>query len=142
MNIIIRFIENKDELERILDLRYDVFTGEQNIPTEIEHDNKEDEAEHIIVFDDDKLIGCARIRFIDSRAKLERIIVVKGYRGRGIGNKIMDFLIQHAKSKDIKEAYLIGQSRLKPFYGGKGFKTRGEEFIIAEIPHFEFYLPL
>jgi len=79
MNIKIRLIKNKKELKEIFNIRNIVFGKEEKIPREIDFDGLDNKAKQVIILYKNKPIGCARIRFIKNKAKLERIAVLKEY---------------------------------------------------------------
>ena len=85
-------------------------------------------------------IGCARIRLIGKKAKLERIALLKKYRGKGFGKNIVNYLIKYCKKKNIKGIYMNSQYYLMNYYKKFGFKTRGKTFMEAGIKHIEMYL--
>ena len=141
MNLKIKIIKTKKELKSAFNIRNIVFGKEQKIPRKIDFDGLDNKTKQILVLYNNKPIGTARIRFIQNRAKLERIALLKKYRGRGLGEKLMNFLIDYCKKKEIKEIYFHAQCYLKDFYKKFGFKIRGKSFIEAgKIKHIEMYL--
>ncbi|MBU4210242.1 GNAT family N-acetyltransferase [Patescibacteria group bacterium] len=46
-----------------------------------------------------KAVGCARIRYPNNKMKLERIAILKNARRKGLGTKLIKFLINYAKQK-------------------------------------------
>ena len=136
----IRLIKNKDELNSILKIREIVFIKGQNVPGKRERDGLENESKQVIVLYKNRPIGCARIRFINKKAKLERIALLPKYRKRGLGKKLMAYLINYSKKHKVREIYLHGQCRIQKFYEGVGFKTRGAVFMDGGMKHLEFYM--
>ncbi|MCD6318277.1 GNAT family N-acetyltransferase [Candidatus Aerophobetes bacterium] len=100
-------------------------------------DGLENEAKHVIVKYRGKTIGCARVRFLENKAKLERIALLEDYRGKGFGREIMNYLIRYCKRKKVEEIFLHSQSYVKKFYEKCGFKPRGKPFLEAGIKHIE-----
>ncbi|HHJ00911.1 MAG TPA: GNAT family N-acetyltransferase [Candidatus Aerophobetes bacterium] len=139
-NLEIRMIKNRQELNEVLKIREIVFVKGQNCPWECEMDGLDEEAEHIIVKYCGKTIGCARIRFLENRAKLERVALLKEYRGRGFGKEMMKYLIKHCKRRKVEEIFLHSQLYVKDFYKKFGFKPRGKTFMEAGIEHIEMYM--
>jgi len=139
-NLEIRMIKNRQELNEVLKIREIVFVKGQNCPWECEMDGLDEEAEHIIVKYCGKTIGCARIRFLENRAKLERVALLKEYRGRGFGKEMMKYLIRHCKRRKVEEIFLHSQLYVKDFYKKFGFKPRGKTFMEAGIEHIEMYM--
>jgi predicted GNAT family N-acyltransferase len=139
-DIKIRLIKNKKELNLLLKIREIVFIKGQNVPVKRERDNLEGSAKHVIVLLKNKPIGCARVRFIDGKAKLERIALLPKYQRKGFGKKLMAYLINYSKKHKVKGIYLHGQCRIQKFYEDVGFKTRGKVFMDGGMRHYEFYM--
>ena len=138
-NLVIRLIRDKKEFDQVIEIRKQVFVKEQNVPYDLEVDRLDPEAEHFIVFFNEKPIGCARI-FTKKGCKLERIAVLKTYRNKGYGKELTKYLIQYCKNKGFKEIYLHSQTYVSDFYKKLGFKERGDTFLEAGIEHVEMYL--
>lgn len=141
-NLEIKKVNNKDDLEKVIDIRKNVFIKEQNVPLDIEIDGLDPEAEHFIVYLGNEPIGCARIRANRNSAKLERIAIIKRYRGKGFGTKLTNFLIDYCKKKDFQEIILHSQTYVSDFYKKIGFKPSGKTFFEADIEHMEMYLDI
>ena len=139
-NLKVRLIKNKKELGKVLTIREIIFIKEQKVSKEIEVDGLDKISKHIIVFYKAKPIGCARIRFVGKKAKLERIALLKGYRSKGIGKILMYYLINYCKNKNFKNIFMNSQYYLKDYYSKFGFKSRGKPFTEAGIKHIEMYL--
>ena len=135
--LVIREIKNKKELKKVLEIRTEVFVKGQNVSETLEIDGEDDKATHIIVLLNNKPIGCARIRFLNNKAKLERIAILESYRGKRYGKELVQFLIKFCLDKKVKEIYMHAQYYLKKFYSNLGFKEQGEIFEEAGIKHVE-----
>lgn len=135
----IRVIQSEEDYNEILNVRNVVFVQEQKVPPKIEFDGLDKKSTHVIVKLNNTTVGCARIRSIDGKMKLERIAILKQYRGKGLGKKLIDFLLFYHKQVGAKEIVIHAQYRLKGFYERIGFKTRGKEFDEANIKHIAMY---
>ena len=138
-DLTIRLVKNKDEFKDVLDIRNKVFVIEQMVPPSLETDEFEDISKHVIALYNNKPIGCGRIRPIGNKIKLERLAVLKNYRSKGIGRQLMNFMIDYAKKQKPEEIFMHAQHYLKDFYEKFGFRTRGEVFDEAGMPHIEMY---
>jgi len=136
----IRLAKNKSEYGEILRIRLNVFVKEQKVPSEIEVDEHENTSKHFIAFYRGKPVGCGRLRFIGGKAKLERIAVLKRYRNKGFGTRILKHMVNYAKRKNPKEIYIHAQYYLKDYYKKLGFKPTGKIFYEAGIKHIKMYL--
>ena len=131
----IRIAENRSELKKIFKIRETVFAKEQKVPRNIESDKFDKTSKHVIVNYKGKPIGCARVRFVNGNAKLERIAVLKSSRGKGIGKSIMNYLVNYCKDKRAKGVYMNAQYYLKDYYSKLGFITKGKPFFEAKLKH-------
>jgi len=131
----IRLIRNKEELEKVHKIREIVFIKGQDVPREIEIDKHEDVSKHIIVFYKEKPIGCARIRLLKDKSKLERIAVLEKYRKKGIGKEILRYMVRYSKRKGYNKIIMHAQCHALSFYEKSGFEICSKEFYEAEIKH-------
>ena len=136
----INLVKTKMELEQVLRIREIVFIKGQKVPENRERDGLDKTSKHAIVFYKNRPISCARVRFVHDRAKLERIALLKNYRGKGFGKLIMQYLIRYCKRKKSKEIVMHAQYYLKGYYYKFGFKIRGKVFMDAGIKHIEMYM--
>ena len=136
----IRKVKNKNELNKVFEIRTNVFVKEQKVPIDLELDGLDQEADHFVVYLDNKMIGCARIRKNKDFAKLERIAIVKEQRNKGFGKQLTKFLIDYCKQKKFNEIRLHSQVYVSDFYKKLGFKPVGENFFEAGIEHKEMYM--
>jgi predicted GNAT family N-acyltransferase len=133
--LVIRKIMGQKELNQVLSIRRRVFIREEKVPRPLEFDGLEGVSDHIIVLLRGRPIGCARVRFYEDKAKLERIALSKRYRGRGLGKQLLEYLIEYCKRKKAKKAVLNAQYRLRAFYKLAGFKSVGRPFSDAGMKH-------
>ena len=71
--------------------------------------------------------------------KLERFSVLKEFRGKGVANALVQFLLNDLPAA-AKHIYLNAQVEAMPVYTKSGFKPRGELFEEAFIIHQQMYL--
>jgi len=133
MSINIKQISSEEQLQQAYAIRKQVFCVEQNVAEKIEMDRFDKFSNHILAFADEKPIGTARWRFTIEGVKLERFAVLKEHRTTGIGKAMVKFVLDQVK--DLGQVYLNAQESVIPFYEKFGFKTVGERFLEADIPH-------
>lgn len=138
----IRPTKNKKDLEEVFKIREIVFQKGQKVSKERDHDGLDKVADHIIVLQNKKTTGCARIRFIGKTAKLERIAILEKYHGKGYGKMLTEYLISYCKKKKAKQIILHSQYYVKDFYAKCGFEERGKPFTDADIRHIEMRMKL
>jgi predicted GNAT family N-acyltransferase len=133
MLIEIKQISSSENLEETFAIRRQVFCIEQKVSEEIEMDEFDDIATHILAYIDGKPVGTARWRFTDEGAKMERFAVIKEVRGKGVGEALVNYTLD--KLKDYDFLYLNAQESVIKFYEKFGFVAVGNRFYEADIPH-------
>lgn len=132
----IRFTQNNKDMLSCLDLRRTVFIEEQNVPENEEVDGDDPDCDHILLTVSDIPVGAARLKYYNDFIKVQRVCVLKNYRGQGIGSKIINFIIRHVEKNDIRSSVRLGsQIHALEFYKGLGFIEFGEEYLDAGILH-------
>lgn len=136
MVIDIKFTQNDREMLSCLSLRRTVFIEEQNVPENEEVDEDDPNCDHILLTISDDPVGAARLKYYDNFVKVQRVCVLKNYRGQGIGSNIINFIIKHIEKNDIRNSVRLGsQIHALEFYKGLGFVEFGEEYLDAGILH-------
>jgi len=136
----IKIAEREQEKKDAFHVREQVFMIEQGMSKEVEFDEYDEDAYHVVVYLKSNPIGCARMRKVDSKIKIERIALLKDYRGRGWGNDIVEFMIDFGKKQHPSELFMSAQHYLQKFYEGFGFVRRGDIFKEGGIDHVEMYM--
>ncbi len=134
--LIYKLVTSDRELNGAFEVRRQVFTEEQGISQDIELDEYDREALHMVVKDGDRVIATARVQFSASgQAKIERMAVFKPYRRRGIGRRIISFLSKELGNRHVGQLVLHAQQSAIAFYKSCGFKESGSPFYEAGIKH-------
>ncbi|MCC3355679.1 GNAT family N-acetyltransferase [Bacillus sp. REN16] len=131
----VRIINNNKELDDAFTIRKVVFVDEQNVPLEEEIDQFEEEATHVVLYDDNEPVGAGRFRVLDEYGKVERICVLASHRKKGAGNLIMHKMEDIAKEQGISKLKLNAQTHAENFYKKIGYETVSGLFMDAGIPH-------
>ena len=118
-----------------LALRHRVFILEQNVPPEIERDDYDATATHIVAVFDGDVVGVLRMVALPEHTKIGRVAVDSRFRGRGIATALMRFAMDLARASGQTRLYLTSQSDKVPLYEKLGFTAFGDEFEEAGIPH-------
>jgi predicted GNAT family N-acyltransferase len=136
---VFKVVTTPDELLKVFCVRSIVFVEEQQCPYKIEHDEYDYSAFHILGEDDGEPFAAGRVRFMGEYAKLERIAVRRGWRDRGLGHELVDFMIGVAKEQGFKSFKMHAQAHLCEFYRRHGFEVHGGMFQEANIDHYAMY---
>ena len=122
----IKILKSKEELNLGFALRIEVFVKEQKVPMELEFDEKDNSENtvHVGFFDNNKLIGVARLIDLDKDViHIGRVVIDKEYRGQGIGRELIigceNIAQQILKRKIIIE--LSAQIQAENFYKSLGY---------------------
>lgn len=129
----VSLINSAEDIHASRQIREEVFVVEQRVPPEIEYDEYEESATHIIAKIDGKPVGTARWRVTDSGQKLERFAVLKSARRMGVGAALVNFVLDQIG--ETETAYLNSQISAMDFYSSLGFEATGPVFYEADIPH-------
>lgn len=113
-------------------VREQVFIQEQQIDPEIEFDDLDSAAVHVLVMDGDQPLGTGRIL---SDGHIGRIAIMKAARGQGLGAKVVQALVEYAQQQGYPRVDLGAQTHAVDFYRKLGFMPYGDEFMEANIPH-------
>lgn len=133
MKVDIKKITNPNDLEQAYSIRNTVFCIEQNVPYKIEMDEFDTKSSHLLAVVNGKAVGTARWRDTNEGTKLERFAVLKEYREKGVGEALVEYLLNLLK--DENKIYLYAQESVIKFYEKYGFRVTGQRFFEASIPH-------
>lgn len=121
---------DRPALQRI---REAVFVDEQGVSAELEWDGKDAQCLHALA-----AIGAVEpvaTGRLQPDGKIGRMAVLREWRGRGLGQAILDELVRAAADSGLTTVYLHAQTHAMPFYERAGFVAEGPEFDEAGIPH-------
>jgi len=122
-------------LEAAFELRREVFCVEQGVPAELEIDELDPDAIHLVAILDEKIVGTLRILEHEGAAKIGRVAVRAAARRAGIGGRLMERAAEIARKRGFDEIVLHAQITVAGFYRRLGYVEEGEPFEEAGIPH-------
>jgi predicted GNAT family N-acyltransferase len=127
------------DIENAFRLRREVFVVEQKVPEEIERDEFDKDAIHVVAKDSNRVVGTGRLIIEGNRGHIGRLAVEKGHRHKNIGTGMMMKFEEEARLKNLDELYLHAQTYVQRLYDLLGYIPRGEKFDEAGIEHIEMY---
>ena len=134
---------SKEELYDVLSLRQRVFIIEQDCFYE-DLDYFDQEANHLLLYRDNKLIGYSRVfqpGIKYDAASIGRIVIDLGFRGKGYGRDITQESIQFLKNNfPGSDISISAQYRLVDFYEDLGFEREGSVYLEDDIDHIKMTL--
>lgn len=133
-------VKTEEQLRQAFDVRVEVFVNEQGVPKELEMDEYDESPEscsHFIVLEGDVPIAAGRFKtFEPGVAKMQRIAVLKSFRGKGIGKVLLAEMEEEAKRQNYNQSLLDAQCTAEDFYRKIGYVTESAEpFLDANIWH-------
>jgi predicted GNAT family N-acyltransferase len=121
-----------------LAVRYAVFVEGQGISEDRELDGLDGGATHVVAYDEGTPVGAARLREPEAgTGKVERVAVREDRRGEGWGRRVMATVHETARERGLTKLVLHAQTDVEGFYRRLGYRTVGETFEEAGIPHVE-----
>ena len=120
-------------------VRQEVFVEEQEVDPAFEWDEIDAVAVHLLALSGDQPVGCARI--IDFK-KIGSMAVVKSWRGRCVGQALLDKAIAICEEAGSELVKLTAQTHAITFYEQAGFVATSGVYQDANIPHVDMQLQL
>ncbi|WNR46502.1 GNAT family N-acetyltransferase [Paenibacillus roseipurpureus] len=133
-------VTTMEQLKACFAVRFNVFVDEQQVPAHLEMDEKDESPQschHFLIQDGEIPVGAARwYEYQEGTAKLQRVAVIKAYRGRSLGKLLILAMEEQAKEQGCLYAILDAQCQAEGFYKQLGYKVISEEpFYDAGILH-------
>ncbi|MEU5085853.1 GNAT family N-acetyltransferase [Streptomyces sp. NPDC021356] len=141
-----RVAEDLADREACFSVRKEVFVVEQGVPEEIEYDDLDAVALHVLaVRDDGTPLGTGRLLHGEAAAgrtggdaavgSLGRLAVTAAARGLGVGVALVRALEDAARARGLTAMDLHAQTHALGFYERLGYAAYGPEFPDAGIAH-------
>lgn len=131
---------NSDTYRDALQVRKEVFVEEQSIDINIEIDKYESDCLHMVGYDEsNNPIYTARLLALTpNAAKLQRVAIVKAYRGTGLGRELMAAVEEKARQENFSQIILGAQKHATGFYEALGYQPMdAPEYLDADIVHID-----
>jgi predicted GNAT family N-acyltransferase len=131
----VRPTRTQAEVEAAMRLRLRVFCDEQGVALEAEQDGRDDEAVHLIVLEQGRLVGTCRLLMDSGAARLGRMAVEPERRGSGVGGALLSEADRVAAAAGRARIRLHAQTYARGVYDRAGYETLGEPFVEEGIEH-------
>lgn len=131
----IRLAAQTGEREKALALRHRVFCDEQGVAVDLELDGRDGQALHLVAVSGGRVVGTCRLVLDGSTAKLGRLAVEPGERGRGLGARLLARAEEQAREAGAARISLHAQLAARGLYERGGFAPVGRPFDEAGIEH-------
>lgn len=133
--VAVKRVSSKRELGLAFAIRIRVFVKEQGVPSAIELDEDDRQAIHLLATVGTKAVGTARVVLHRGAAKIGRMAVLKSYRRKGVGKKLLTRALAVARQAQARQIYLHAQVAVSGFYERLNFRAVGAIFDEAGIAH-------
>jgi N-acetylglutamate synthase-like GNAT family acetyltransferase len=137
--MIVKFAENKQELDAIIELRYHILRKPWQQAFDTSSDGQEDTAHNAFIADDNnKVVACGRLQKNSSNVGQIRYMAVdNASQGKGFGKKILQALEEKAREIGLSEIELQARENAVDFYKANNYKLIEKSFVLWNIiPHF------
>jgi predicted GNAT family N-acyltransferase len=124
-----------DLMRDAFELRYEVFVDEQGVARELEVDELDAVATHLVAVCDDRVVGTLRMLDHGEAAQIGRVAVRAAVRGTGVGARLMQRAAAIALDQGFAEIIVHAQVAVAGFYRRLGYVAEGDVFEEAGIPH-------
>ncbi|WP_333736408.1 GNAT family N-acetyltransferase [Streptomyces sp. IBSBF 2806] len=142
---VVRVAEDLLDREACFAVRKEVFVGEQGVPEDLEHDEHDADAVHLLaVGEDGRPLGAGRLLYGEAAAarigdpsvgSLGRLAVTREARGLGVGVALVRGIEEAARARGLVAVDLHAQTQALGFYERLGYTPYGPEDLEAGIPH-------
>lgn len=144
MTISYKHIKTRQEFIDAIRLRVEVFIKEQCCKPGWEPDEEDKISKHFIAKTGGKVVGTARLRQTKGKElKIERMVIDKKYRGKGIGKDFLVYIVEQAKKSKAKRIWMQAQVQAQIFYEKCGFRLiSSRPYDLYGIQHVDMELVL
>lgn len=136
MGVETRLVRGEEDRRAAYRIRRVVFVDEQQVPEDIELDEYDADADHVLLLLDGEPVATARLVVRpDGVGVVGRVAVLGEHRGTGLGDAVMDAIEARAAERGLRAIELHAQTYVRGFYERRGYHAFGEEYWEAGIRH-------
>lgn len=117
----------------IIKIRTEVFIKEQGFKDEFDEIDKT--CFHIVLYDNKKPVATCRYFNESETFHIGRVAIIKEYRGKHLGNKIMQIAENEIKSEGGQIVEVSAQVRVSEFYKKLGYNKVGDIYFDEYCEH-------
>ncbi len=147
-DVTVRLAQTEAERLQAYAIRAQVFVLEQRVPLTEEMDSEDPTATHAIAYVGGIAVGTGRLVFGEetggavSEARIGRMAVLRAWRRKGLGARILQTLEASARENGASYITLHAQTYVKDFYAAHGYVPEGPPFLEVGIEHLLMRKPL
>jgi len=122
-------------MEKVLEIRHEVFCREQGVPEREELDGRDREAVHLVAISGQHVLATCRLLFVGPTVQFSRLAVRTSARRRGIATALLQLADDEARAAGARRLVLHAQTYARSLYESVGYEPRGRLFMEAGIEH-------
>ena len=125
-----------DDYKQMVELRVKSLLEPIGVPSSYIQPEKEKDDIFIAAFLNDVMIGCCILTRVDDKTiQLRQMAVLEAYRGKKMGNSIIDFAEKIARGKGYSILMMHARDPVLEFYKKAGYEIAGEQFFEVGMGH-------
>ncbi len=131
-----------NDLHRVIAIRAMTYMAEQDCPFVEEFDGNDLCATQLVGYIDDEPVSCVRLRYFGSFVKVERLAVIKAYRGSDVAVETARAAIEFGRRKGFTRFYGHSSDRVASLWKRVGFRhvSGAEPFEFSGITYREMVM--
>jgi N-acetylglutamate synthase-like GNAT family acetyltransferase len=130
----VQIANTQNQIDAIIDLRYDILRKPWNQPKETSSDGMEDTAINAFILDNAKVIACGRLQDNgEGLGQIRYMAVDSDYQGKGLGKLIVIKLEEEARNINLRTVELQARENAVEFYKSQGYAVKETSFKLWDI---------
>lgn len=131
----VQFANTKAEIEKIIDLRYEILRKPWDQPKDTATDGLEKITHNAFILNDvGKIIACGRLQENENKIGQIRFMAVdNGEQGKGLGKLILKGLEEKAKELKLNTIELQARENALEFYKNNNYEVKEKSFLLWGI---------
>jgi N-acetylglutamate synthase-like GNAT family acetyltransferase len=130
----VQIANTQNQIDAVIDLRYDILRKPWNQPKETSSDGMEDTAINAFIVDNGKVIACGRLQDNgEGLGQIRYMAVDSDYQGRGLGKLIVIKLEEEALNINLHTVELQARENAVEFYKSQGYAVKETSFKLWDI---------
>lgn len=124
----------QNQIDAIIDLRYDILRKPWNQPKETSSDGMEQIAVNAFIEDNGKTVACGRLQDnTGGVGQIRYMAVDANYQGKGLGKLIVIKLEEEARKINLQTIELQARENAVEFYKSQGYAVKETSFKLWDI---------
>lgn len=122
------WVEGSGDYSIAMGIREEVFCDEQGYSRDVEYDDMDPIAQHLIITENGEPVATGRLFEQEGVYKLGRICVRSQFRGQGFGDMVVRLMLDKALKLGAARLYISSQEYIKNMYCKFGFRQEGGSY--------------